>query len=60
MGEFGGLGPTGNLLLVFLPPLDFCVEVENVERAIDGLVPDDNGCRNGGEKGGSRPPNFLS
>ena len=44
-----------NLVLGFWPSLNLRVEVGSGEGVRDNLVRSDNGCKNGGEKGGSLP-----
>ena len=55
MGESGRLEPMMNLVLEFRLSLDLCVEAGSGERVVDDFVRNDNGRKNGGGKGGSRP-----
>lgn len=52
-GELGRLEPMVNLVPDFRPFLYLCLEAESGGGVLDGFVRSDDGCKNGGEKGGS-------
>ena len=55
IGELGRLEPMANLVLDFLLSPDLRAEAGSGEGALDSVVRNDSGCKNGGEKGGSSP-----